>query len=145
MRRAIAMGVVVTLLGIPGGAWAAGNGNGRGKPEPIPCPEDVDAAVAAACPCEGTVAPDESVTPWRNHGQYVRCVVKYRNQLKKSGCVTPDERPSDEPRRTGDGDRAARHPPILAAILRGPPPPRRRAAGRRFVGQSEGEPCVLKT
>jgi hypothetical protein len=92
MRRTIAMGVVVALLGIPGGAWAAGRGNGRGKPEPMPCPEDVDAAVAAACPCEGTMAPDESVTPWRNHGQYVRCVVKYRNQLKKSGCVASDER-----------------------------------------------------
>jgi len=96
MRRAIMMMAVLALLGLPSEAFAMGNGkaNGRGKPEPISCPDDVDAAVAVECPCEGQMLPDESVAPWRNHGQYVRCVVQYRNQLRKAGCVTPQERRS---------------------------------------------------
>ncbi|HZR82534.1 MAG TPA: hypothetical protein VFD92_15675 [Candidatus Binatia bacterium] len=32
------------------------------------------AAIADACPCAGTTAPDGTVTPWKNHGEYVRCV-----------------------------------------------------------------------
>jgi hypothetical protein len=33
-----------------------------------------------------------SVAPWRNHGQYVKCIVHFRNALRKSGCLTDDER-----------------------------------------------------
>jgi hypothetical protein len=47
------------------------------------CPEDVAAAVAAACPC-GADAQGQS---WKNHGQYVRCVVRFRNDLRKQGCL----------------------------------------------------------
>lgn len=96
MRKAITIIAVLAIFALPGEAFAMGNGNGRangqGKPEPITCPDDVDAALAAECPCDGTVQPDESVEPWRNHGQYVRCVVRYRNQLRKAGCVTKEER-----------------------------------------------------
>jgi hypothetical protein len=47
------------------------------------CPEDVGAALAAACPCD---APGQGQS-WRNHGQYVKCVVHLRNQLRKDGCL----------------------------------------------------------
>ena len=72
--------LLAICLAIPGGAAAK-------RPEPIPCPPDVSAAVAAACPCGGEVQPDTSVVPWKNHGQYVRCVVKFRNVLRKSDCL----------------------------------------------------------
>jgi len=36
--------------------------------------------------------PDGSVAPWRNHGQYVSCVVHLRNALRKGGCLTADAR-----------------------------------------------------
>ena len=68
--------LLAICLAIPGGAAAK-------RPEPIPCPPDVSAAVAAACPCDA----DTSLVPWKNHGQYVRCVVKFRNVLRKSDCL----------------------------------------------------------
>src|SRR5690242_11377576 len=46
------------------------------KRRSAPCP-DVAAAVAAACPCAGA---------WKNHGQYVRCVVHTRHAMRKAGC-----------------------------------------------------------
>ena len=36
-------------------------------------------AVEAACPCDGQVDPATgTVVPWKNHGQYVKCVTKAR-------------------------------------------------------------------
>ncbi|MBM4266094.1 MAG: hypothetical protein FJ144_05680 [Deltaproteobacteria bacterium] len=49
-------------------------------------PADIEAAAAAiaeACPCDGRVSPSGAVTPWNNHGQYVSCVVRERNQVAK--------------------------------------------------------------
>ena len=89
MRKAIVFSIVCLLV-LPAGSSAMGRGKGR--PEPMPCPEDVDVAVATACPCNGKVTSDNSIEPWRNHGQYVRCVVKYRNQLSKSDCINKAER-----------------------------------------------------
>ncbi len=92
MRSVTRLFAVLTMLALPAGARAMGNGHGHGKPGPIPCPTDVAAALAAQCPCAGTVNPDTSVTPWRNHGQFMKCVVHYRNALRKSGCLTDSER-----------------------------------------------------
>ena len=51
-------------------------------PQPIPCPADVAAALAERCPCDGVAG-----QAWKNHGGYVSCVVRYRNTLRKSGCL----------------------------------------------------------
>ena len=88
MRNATRLFVLVGALAVSTVAIA------KGRPQPIPCPPDVAAALAAQCPCAGTTQPDQSVTPWRNHGQYVRCVVHFRNLLRKSGCLTADDRPT---------------------------------------------------
>jgi len=56
------------------------------RPVPIPpgeCPSDVGAALAAACPCGA----DSTGQAWRNHGQYVSCVVRFRNGLRRQGCL----------------------------------------------------------
>jgi hypothetical protein len=58
-------------------------------PQPIPCPPDVGAALAEECPCDG-----KNGQAWKNHGKYVSCVVRYRNLLRKSGCL------DDEAKRT---------------------------------------------
>src|SRR5262245_568200 len=47
------------------------------------CPTDVEAAIGAACPC----ADDGHGQPWPNHGQYVSCVVRFRNDLRRDGCL----------------------------------------------------------
>lgn len=47
------------------------------------CPADVGAALAAACPCDA----NGQAQPWKNHGQYVSCVVRFRNGLRKDGCL----------------------------------------------------------
>ena len=47
------------------------------------CPTDIGAALAAACPC----ADDGHGQAWKNHGQYVKCVVHFRNDLRKAGCL----------------------------------------------------------
>src|SRR5438128_1587752 len=44
------------------------------------CPADVGAALAAACPCSNV----------KNHGQYVSCVVRFRNGLRKQKCLTAE-------------------------------------------------------
>jgi hypothetical protein len=87
---------ILALLAVPAAGMAMGNGKGKGKPAPITCPApapgdaNVLAAIAAACPCDGTVQPDLSVAPWKNHGKYVSCTVRYRNRLRKAGCFTDD-------------------------------------------------------
>lgn len=73
-RRLIALAF---LLALPAGAMAR-----RGRPEPIPCPADVAVALEAACPC------DTAAT----HGQYVRCVARFRNTLRRSGCLSDETR-----------------------------------------------------
>jgi hypothetical protein len=44
--------------------------------QPDPCPDDVGAFIAERCPCTQ-----------KNHGQYVSCVVRERNALRKLGCL----------------------------------------------------------
>ena len=81
---------LLAVLALP--VTVAAMGQGKGKPQPIPCPADVEAAVAAACPCAGSVLPDTTTAPWKNHGKYVSCVVRFRNLLRKSGCLTDDQK-----------------------------------------------------
>ena len=59
-----------------GGGNGNGNGNGMGgggECDPA-LVDDVRAAVDAECPCAGTDDGAGGVTPWKNHGKYVRCV-----------------------------------------------------------------------
>jgi hypothetical protein len=83
MRTSLSLVALAISLGLAGSSSAK-------RPEPVTCPEDVVAAIAETCPCDGTVLPDLSVQPWRNHGKYVSCVVRYRNALRKAGCFTDD-------------------------------------------------------
>jgi len=76
MRKVRAVALAV-LLSVPAGSWSMGNGNGHGRPQPLTCPEDVAAAIAERCRCDDQ----------RNHGQYVRCVVRFRNALRKADCL----------------------------------------------------------
>src|SRR5207249_10263066 len=86
VMRALPLAMLVALP-----AAASAMGNGHGKPPPITCPTtDIPTAVATECPCGGTVQADQSVVPWRNHGQYQKCVVHLRNALRKAGCFTDD-------------------------------------------------------
>jgi len=62
------------------------------RPEPVPCPNDVATALAEACPCEGKVVGNGETQAWKNHGQYVSCSVRYRNALRKSGCLTKEQK-----------------------------------------------------
>ena len=39
--------------------------------------------MAESCPC----AADHGNSAWKNHGQYVKCVVHLRNDLRKAGCL----------------------------------------------------------
>jgi len=80
MRSATRLFALLTIVALPGGVRAMGHGHG--KPQPIPCPADVAAAIATQCPCSSA----------GNHGQYVKCVVHFRNALRKSGCLTAAER-----------------------------------------------------
>ena len=90
MPMSIRLLTIMLVLGVSIGADAMGHG--KGKPQPVQCPSDVAAALAAACPCAGTTQSDASVSAWRNHGQYVKCMVQFRNTLRKSGCLTSDEK-----------------------------------------------------
>ena len=78
MRSATRLFALLTMLALPGALRAMGHG----KPQPIPCPTDVAAALATQCPCSSAT----------NHGQYLRCVVHFRNVLRKSKCLTGTER-----------------------------------------------------
>jgi hypothetical protein len=51
------------------------------------CPPDPGAALAAACPCAGKADPQGNVTAWKNHGQFVSCIVRFRNDLRRRGCL----------------------------------------------------------
>jgi hypothetical protein len=84
MPRATALLALAACFALGSGADA------KGRPGPITCPADVGAAVATTCPCNGRMLPNGSVQPWRNHGQYVSCIVRYRNALRKAGCFTDD-------------------------------------------------------
>lgn len=84
MRNATRFLVFVSCLVVASAAA------GKGKPEPVTCPPDVGAALAETCPCSGKTLPNETVQPWKNHGQYVSCVVRFRNALRKAGCFTDD-------------------------------------------------------
>jgi hypothetical protein len=48
-----------------------------------PCPDDPEATIAAACPCGA----DGQGQAWLNHGKYVSCVVRLRNDLRRQGCL----------------------------------------------------------
>ena len=50
------------------------------------CPIDVGLALSDACPCNA----DGHGQTWKNHGQYVKCVVHLRNDLRKAGCLDAD-------------------------------------------------------
>jgi hypothetical protein len=70
MKKLLLVGAVILALG-------------ASKAEAQECPEDVGAALAEACPCDAS-GPGQS---WKNHGQYVKCVVQLRNRLRKAGCL----------------------------------------------------------
>ena len=69
MRTIVSM-MMFALLGVPAAALAD-------------CPTDVGAALAAACPCSA----DANSQAWKNHGQYVKCVVHFRNDMRKQNCA----------------------------------------------------------
>ena len=61
--------------GMSGPHGNGGNGMGGGNAECDPLVVDaLRAAVDASCPCAGTDDGSGGVTPWKNHGKYVRCV-----------------------------------------------------------------------
>ena len=72
MRGPRGLLALFSFLALQTGVWAT---DGR-RPESRSCPDDLEAAVAEHCPCDGQV----------NHGQYVSCVVRYGNALRKAGC-----------------------------------------------------------
>lgn len=76
MRTLLGFATAIVLAGaVPALAQPPGGGG--------TCPPDVGAALAAACPC----AANSQAQPWKNHGQYVSCTVRFRNQLRKDGCL----------------------------------------------------------
>jgi hypothetical protein len=74
MRASHALAVTFVLLALP----AAPAGAHRRTVPVASCPDDVAAALAAQCPCDGAAT----------HGQYVRCVVTFRNALRRARCLT---------------------------------------------------------
>jgi hypothetical protein len=78
--------LIVALLLAPAPSWA------RPGSEPVECPTDLAAELAFECPCEGLPGSPGEAPAWRNHGQYVRCVVHFMNDLRKSDCLTDDAR-----------------------------------------------------
>ena len=95
MHRSMLVHALVALLVLPAAGFTMGppdgsHGKGRGKRPPITCPADVPAALLDTCPCAGLTASDGSLTPWRNHGRYVGCVVHFRNALRRAGCLGGD-------------------------------------------------------
>ncbi|HSD11116.1 MAG TPA: hypothetical protein VLF14_09040 [Candidatus Binatia bacterium] len=47
---------------------------------------DAKAAIDVACPCDGLPG-DSGTVPWKNHGQYVRCVTKAKKTVASSAGV----------------------------------------------------------
>jgi len=75
-----------TLIGLLGALLLANPWPALAKPPQVgggDCPADVAAALATACPCDA----DVQGAPWKNHGKYVSCVVRYRNDLRRQGCL----------------------------------------------------------
>ena len=66
----ISFGIAVTLM------------TARAFAQPS-CPTDPAADIAAACPCDA----DGNGKAWSNHGRYVSCVVRFRNDLRQRGCL----------------------------------------------------------
>lgn len=85
--RSVRLAALAFVLALSAAGWAK---KPEDRPGPMECPDDVAAALTAECPCEGIVLPDGSVAPHKNHGQYVRCVVHFRNALRKSGCLSQE-------------------------------------------------------
>ena len=80
MRRLILM---VSLV------WIASAGTAMAQsacPTDGTCPADVGACLAESCPCSGP-GNGNGQAAWKNHGQYVKCVVHLRNDLRKAGCL----------------------------------------------------------
>jgi len=78
MRSSLGIGVLSTVL--------LSSLTLMGEPARAECPPDVGVAVAAECPCDG---PQQGGS-WKNHGQYQRCVVQFRNALRKQDCLTAE-------------------------------------------------------
>ena len=76
--RKLALLMSLILLGSAGTVFAQ-----TACPTDGSCPTDVGACLAESCPC----AADHGGQAWRNHGQYVKCVVHLRNDLRKAGCL----------------------------------------------------------
>jgi hypothetical protein len=72
-----------------GGGAAVGQGGGHGNVGKACDPLAVGAVqdgIAAACPCAGVDDGQGGTTPWKNHGQYVRCVAhETRGQVRAAG------------------------------------------------------------
>ena len=81
--KKFALLISLALLGSAGTVFAQ-----TACPTDGSCPTDVGACVAESCPCSG---PGNGNGPgWKNHGQYVKCVVHLRNDLRKAGCLDDD-------------------------------------------------------
>jgi hypothetical protein len=87
MQRTAIVTVLVAALAVPLCADAMGKRKNGDRPDPHSCPTDVATSIATTCPCAGQTLPDGSLEPWRNHGQYVRCVVQNVNQLRRAKCL----------------------------------------------------------
>ena len=58
-----------------GGSNGMGGGNGGGNAEcDAGVVDSLRADVDASCPCAGTDDGSGGITPWKNHGKYVRCI-----------------------------------------------------------------------
>jgi hypothetical protein len=55
---------------------APGKGGGGAKECDAAAVAAAADGIAAACPCAGTTDADGNLVPWKNHGQYVRCVAQ---------------------------------------------------------------------
>jgi len=68
-----------------GGGNGMGNGGGNVECDPVVL-DAIRATVDETCPCAGTDDGSGGVTPWKNHGKYVRCVSHaVRAELKAAG------------------------------------------------------------
>jgi hypothetical protein len=63
-------------------------------PEPLECPADPAEALEEVCPCDGRELPNGDFQPWRSHGQYVSCAARFRNALRRAGCLDAAQRRS---------------------------------------------------
>src|SRR5437764_461930 len=73
MRRARCLAALLVLVAVPAA--------GRDRPHRDACPGEVAAEIAEHCPCDGA----------SSHGQYVSCLVRFGNALRKAGCLDGTE------------------------------------------------------